>query len=90
MARFKSRELDQWATALGVTNDDDALRVLFKVLVLVTVARQECDALVRATTSAPDDAIYKNVLNARVSFDLIDDSIRPVYLAFRRHARGRG
>lgn len=49
MARFRSRELDRWATALGVTNDTDAMRVLSKTLVLIVAARTESAAVARST-----------------------------------------
>jgi hypothetical protein len=89
MARFGSRELDRWATALGVTNDTDAMKVLSKTLVLIVAARTESAAVARSTPSAPDDTVYRSATMATNAFDVIAELILPVYVAFQRHSRGR-
>jgi hypothetical protein len=89
MARYKNRDLDQWATAMGVTNDDEAIRLLTKTLVMVKVAQTYCADIVRATRSGPDDSVYRSALTAQVAFISIEDQMRPIFRAFRRHSRGR-
>lgn len=90
MARARGRELDQWATALGVTNDENAEKLLLQMLVAAVLAGDMCRHLAFVTRSAPDEGVHRAALLAQISFGQIEDEIRPIYRAFQRHARGRG
>lgn len=90
MARIRGRELDRWATALRVTNDEDAASALLATLVMTVLAGDTCRHLAFVTRSAPDDDVHRSVLAAQVAFGEIEDVIRPVYRAFVDHIRGRG
>ncbi|MEV8373988.1 hypothetical protein AB0P21_14705 [Kribbella sp. NPDC056861] len=90
MARNRGQNLDQWATALGATNDTDALRLLTKTLAMTVHARNDCVALVRATHSAPDDDASTSATRAVIAFDWLAESIERVCKEFKRHSRGQG
>ena len=90
MARIRSRELDRWATAMRVTNDDEAMSTLLSVLVSTVLAGDTCRRLVLVTRSAPDESVHRSLLAAQTAFGEIEDAIRPVYRAFVNHVRGRG
>lgn len=86
----KSQQLDLWATALGVTNDDDALKVLRKVVIRLKAGMDSCDEIAKATAGAPDDTVKANANRAKSNFEKTLVTALAVTNAFKQHSRGQG
>jgi predicted phage tail protein len=90
MALFVKRtDLDLWATALGVNNDDDALQVLRQVLAQVDAAAQQLRTAWHKVADAPDDEARKHIAKALTEAVVAVDELRHVQKSFRLHERGR-
>jgi hypothetical protein len=90
MALFVKRtDLDLWATALGVNNDDDALRAMRRLVSEVDVAAVLLRGAWQKVKDAPDDESRRHLVKALAEAVLAVDELRHVQKSFALHERGR-
>lgn len=90
MALFVKRaDLDAWAVALGVSNDDDALQVLRRVVAEVDAAATLLRGVWRKVADAPDGKARDHLVKSLGEAVIAVDELRHVQKSFRLHERGR-
>jgi hypothetical protein len=85
----KGSELDRWARALGVDNDDAALKALAQVIASLRAAQDQAAEVARATSDAPDPEVSTGCGTAVREIDAALDGLVQLYHKFHRHQRGR-
>lgn len=85
----KGSELDTWARALGVDNDDDAMTALAQVMGKLRAASEQATEAARATSGAPDPEVSEGCRIASTEVEAALDGLVQLYHKFHRHQRGR-
>jgi hypothetical protein len=89
MALFtKGSELDRWAVALGVGNDDEAMRALTRLMAALKAAQEHAAEVASATTDAPDPEVSDGARSAVTEIDAALDELVRIYHKFQHHYRG--
>ena len=89
MALFATRrDLDEWADALGVRNDEDASGELHKLMGRLLDGQDRVRAVARSLSKAPNDEVRQSLATALGRLDLavfvVDEALR----GFAVHERG--
>lgn len=83
-----SRDLDGWAAAMEVGNDDEALRELHRLLGRLLDSEDRIKDTARSVSKAPNEEVRRSLDTALNRIDLavvaIDDALR----MFAAHERG--
>jgi hypothetical protein len=88
MARTR-RDLDAWATALDVHNDDDAKGVLGRLLLGLSDTHAALAESSRLVNRAPDGDVTASLSRAMGNVGEAMDELTTVLLSFAAHERGR-
>src|SRR3954470_8061960 len=87
MARTR-RDLDAWATALDVRNDDDAKGVLGRLLLGLSDTHAALAESSRLVNRAPDGDVTASLSRAMGNVGEAMDELTTVLLSFAAHERG--
>jgi hypothetical protein len=88
MARSR-RDLDAWANALDVHNDDDARGVLGRLLLGLSNTHAALAESSRTVNRAPDGDVTASLSRAMGNVGDAMDELTTVLLSFAAHERGR-
>jgi hypothetical protein len=88
MARTR-RDLDAWANALDVRNDDDAKGVLGRLLLRLSDTHSSLAESSRLVNRAPDGDVTASLSRAMGNVGEAMDELTTVLLSFAAHERGR-
>lgn len=82
------RDLDEWADALGVNNDDDAVAELHKILGRLLHGQDRVQKVARSLSKAPNDDVRRLMATAVGRIDLAVLAVSDALRGFTIHERG--
>lgn len=82
-----SRDLDEWADALGATTDDDAIGELHKLLGRLLDGQDRVRSVARSLSKAPNEDVRRSLATALGRLDLAVVAVDDVLRGFAVHER---